>query len=458
MITQSTYVIDEQNKVLGHDCDLFEYKSDAENPDTITGYVATKTIDSAKDKFTEDALKSMAQQINNDVEHIKVIYQDFDEEVLEELKDDGTMGNIDHNNHPNLFPLGDLRTVPAFRIKSAEFDGFGTKVKAELATDAYPDDISEAIKAAVKQKFLNAMSVEFKPTEAEERSDGVRIIKSVVVNGAALTGRPVNSTARITNYDIKSLVSDEIKSKTVAGVSFTGTKQGKLDEPSIPNDDFESHYLFPGDNKSDSSYPVVDGDGYLRRGNVESAYQVGARGGVSDEELTSKLKKLNDEFENPPIDFENESKSNISEEDSNMTEEDVNENQEQKSDQKKDEVASLKEEMADIKSAVDKLKETNKELKEENEELKSKIEDEDELKSVIEDISEIKGIVEELEPEEKPKTSQENETKSQNDERVKKLARIAKVEGKSRILKSAGDYAEQLDMDEDEVKNYVEEL
>jgi hypothetical protein len=98
-----------------------------------------------------------------------------------------------------------------------------------------------------------------------------------------------------TQYDID---------KTVAGVTFTGTSDGKLDESAIPNDDYEQHYLYPEDTKSDSSYPVVDADGNLRRGNVEAAYSLGARGGVDSEEHDRKLRQLNDEFDNPPIEFE----------------------------------------------------------------------------------------------------------------------------------------------------------
>lgn len=96
------------------------------------------------------------------------------------------------------------------------------------------------------------------------------------------------------------------KTKTVASVSFDGTRDGKLDESDIPSDDFESHYLYPGETKSESSYPVVDGENYLRRGNVESAYSVGARGGVDEDDLHSKLQKLNGEFDNPPIDFDDD--------------------------------------------------------------------------------------------------------------------------------------------------------
>jgi hypothetical protein len=90
--------------------------------------------------------------------------------------------------------------------------------------------------------------------------------------------------------------------KTKAGVTFRDTRDGKLDESAIPNDDYESHYLYDRDTKTASSYPVVDADGALRRGNVESAYELGARGGVTDDEHDRNLKALNDEFDNPPID------------------------------------------------------------------------------------------------------------------------------------------------------------
>ena len=94
------------------------------------------------------------------------------------------------------------------------------------------------------------------------------------------------------------------ESKTVAGVTFSGTSDGKLDEAAIPSDDFESHYLYPEDTKSESSYPVVDADGNLRRGNVEAAWSLGARGGIDAETHERNLRRLNDEFDNPPIDDE----------------------------------------------------------------------------------------------------------------------------------------------------------
>ena len=84
------------------------------------------------------------------------------------------------------------------------------------------------------------------------------------------------------------------ESRTVAGVTFQGVRDGKLDESEIPNDDYEEHYLYPADTKSESSYPVVDAEGYLRAGNVAAAHQLGARGGVDSDEHDEKIKRLNE--------------------------------------------------------------------------------------------------------------------------------------------------------------------
>lgn len=96
-------------------------------------------------------------------------------------------------------------------------------------------------------------------------------------------------------------MSREIAKRTVSGVSFECTRTGSLDESEIPNDDFESHYLYPGETKTASSYPVVGGDGCLYRGNVDSAWGLGARGQADEETHDDRLKELGQEFDNNPI-------------------------------------------------------------------------------------------------------------------------------------------------------------
>lgn len=99
----------------------------------------------------------------------------------------------------------------------------------------------------------------------------------------------------------------QTEKKRKATVQFTSTGGGKLDKGKLDKDEhtLSDHYLFgDGSNKSDYSYPVVSADKTLKKGNVSSAHSVGARGGVSKEDLYRKLRKLNDEFENPPLDDE----------------------------------------------------------------------------------------------------------------------------------------------------------
>ncbi len=88
--------------------------------------------------------------------------------------------------------------------------------------------------------------------------------------------------------------------KRVDGVEFSGVESGELDESEIPSDGFEDHYVFDGRVKTDSSYPVVDADGNLRKGNVRAAWNL--RGHARDEDrLVEVLSDLNDEFDDPPI-------------------------------------------------------------------------------------------------------------------------------------------------------------
>jgi len=88
--------------------------------------------------------------------------------------------------------------------------------------------------------------------------------------------------------------------KEVAGVVFQDTQTGDLDESKIPNDNYQSHYLYPGETKTESSYPVVDADGNLRKGNVDAAWSLGARGDADESTHDERLMDLAEEFENPP--------------------------------------------------------------------------------------------------------------------------------------------------------------
>jgi len=89
-------------------------------------------------------------------------------------------------------------------------------------------------------------------------------------------------------------VTDE---KIMDTITYDGLSRGDLDEPEIPNEGYEPHYVFDAEIKSDSSYPLVDADGNLRRGNVNAAWEL--YGQAPDEELLlNVLAQANDRFAN----------------------------------------------------------------------------------------------------------------------------------------------------------------
>lgn len=104
---------------------------------------------------------------------------------------------------------------------------------------------------------------------------------------------------------IDGIVSDVSANESVAGVTFTCTQTGDLDESAIDKEEtnLSDHYLYgSGDNKSDYTYPVVGADGCLYRGNVEGAWKLGCRGLCDDaEQHDERLKKLGKEFDDNPI-------------------------------------------------------------------------------------------------------------------------------------------------------------
>jgi len=183
-----------------------------EEREFVEGFVATTHTDKGNDKFTKSALSDMAQDINEGSQ-VEAVFNDVDEEALQEA----TVGNLDHNNNP-ASPFGDTQTVPAFKITEAEVkdtpDGeTGLYVKAMLNKDGMLPETVSAVKNSIKDDFLNSFSIEFVPEKVEQKTIGekvVRIIKAAAAKGAALTGRPMNPMAKITEAQLKTMT-DEYK-------------------------------------------------------------------------------------------------------------------------------------------------------------------------------------------------------------------------------------------------------
>jgi len=128
--------------------------------------------------------------------------------------------------------------------------------------------------------------------------DGPYVMVNPVVNGT--------ETERTMTFGVNDLLmmDDGMKTMRMADestimdtITFDGLKGGDLDESEIPNEGYQPHYVFDAETKSESSYPLVDGDGNLRRGNVDAAWQLYGR--AEDEQfLLDVLAQANKQFGN----------------------------------------------------------------------------------------------------------------------------------------------------------------
>jgi len=145
----------------------------------IKGYISTNEIDLYNDLVTPNGLQSMLKQINE-----RNITLDYEHEAW---RDDSS-----------ILPVG--------RIVEASIDDRGLWVKA-LLNPASPKfkDLWESIKG----QFVDAFSIAFTPIKTAMKiidDVEVRLIDDLNLLNVALTGNPVCPGARMTGYDMKSIM------------------------------------------------------------------------------------------------------------------------------------------------------------------------------------------------------------------------------------------------------------
>lgn len=404
----SARVIDESEGLIEQTCSGLEVKSEGEE-DFVVGYLATKGVDNKKDMFSEDALQQMADEINRNGGVAKVFFPS--PEMIQSAVDKARRDNPNKNvnvDHYNSHRRGDPRIVSAFALTEAEFDGFGTKVKARLMTESIPGDTVETIKNAVENGLLNAFSVEwFTKSFSTRRVEGkvVRVIEEAEFRGAALTGRPVNDRAKITQEELKSLAGEELeeernqKSPEEEEVKSDEHPHGgeEATEENVEND--TTGETMPEDEPEDEQEETPEDEG----------------GEEAQTEETSEVEEFSEELE---------------------------------------EVKSMAEE---VKSENKELREQLDELEDENEELKSELEDYQELEELKSDISYVKEELKSLEPEDETLAEQDQnrmeETKSEEESKVESMVDTFSDEHGRLPEEKARAIADKFNKPVEEVKN-----
>jgi len=464
-VTATTAIqADEDRGTFTASTDKFSLKSGVDSQgrerEFIEGFLATTHIDKGNDEFTVDALKSMAEDINTDSESIDAVFNEIDEDAIEEAN----IGNVEHMNNP-AFPFADTRTVPAFKTTKAEVremqDGEkGLWVKGILNSDGLPGDTISAIKNSIKDGFLKAFSVEFKAKKVrrvQKKNRVVRIIEDAIAKGAALTGRPMNPAATMTDAMLKSMATEykvEYAYEVGDNVSWNETS-GTI-----------------RDRTKDSCFNErIDGDFEVCGTEDDPVYLIEVD---NDEEtmVAHKQSLFTGESEGDSQHTENESKNNTTMTDGEKPEEEPEASEPEGKDvegksegeDKNTGESGLKKQVAEIKSDMKQLKDTNESLREENEELKSELEDLKTVQEIKSELNEVKSLFEDVDLEDGARVPKQ-ETKNRDlggDEDSKAEWKSAidrlpegylETEGKSMQKMEA--FAKNHGINTQEVKNYV---
>lgn len=165
-----------------------ETKSDGSKIPYVQGYISTSKLDLVNDVVTAECMDDMLMQIKSG--NIKL---DVEHEAW--------------TNSPKIIPIG--------KIVEGKRDEKGLWIKAIL------NKHSPAFKAvwnSIKDGFIDAFSIAFKPVEAVNQIvNGVkaRILRKLELINVALTGNAINPEAKMQNVFMKSI-------KSLEGDNMTG--------------------------------------------------------------------------------------------------------------------------------------------------------------------------------------------------------------------------------------------
>lgn len=168
----------------------------------VEGDISTTDIDLVNDIMTQKCQKSMQKQILGGNMKLDLEHEAFKGTTHEEKEISKTK-----------IPVGKIIDATVKEVKRDNGIAYVTRVKCEINRN-HKD--YKSIKGNLVEKYLDAFSVAFLPTEVKyEQVDGksVRLLDDCVLLNVALTGNPCNTKAQMTDVIAKSLDALELYKK-----------------------------------------------------------------------------------------------------------------------------------------------------------------------------------------------------------------------------------------------------
>lgn len=174
--------------------DFEEIQTKGGNEHYITGYISTYDKDMVNDIVTPACMSDMLEQMKGRNIKLDVEHESF------RGKD-----RIETELNKTIIPIG--------RIIDAVQDEKGIKIKALLNT---AHTRFREVWSSIKNKFLDAFSIAYIPISTAKKSisgEIIRMLDKVNLLNVALTGNPINTTAKMDEIFVKSLYEFETKPK-----------------------------------------------------------------------------------------------------------------------------------------------------------------------------------------------------------------------------------------------------
>ena len=157
----------------------------------LEGEISNTEKDLVNDVVTKHCLESMKDQINDRNIKLDLEHESFRGDSVEEKEINKTK-----------IPIGKIAEA---EVKKNDRGGFSLNVKCEVNRN---HQRFEEVKGHLTDKYLDAYSIAFIPTETKSASsngESVRLLDDVRLLNVALTGNPVNTTAQNRDVFMKSM-------------------------------------------------------------------------------------------------------------------------------------------------------------------------------------------------------------------------------------------------------------
>lgn len=251
----------------------------------VEGDISTNDIDFVNDIMTKNCQESMQKQI-------------LERNMKLDLEHEAFKGDTHEEKEINKTKIPAGKIIDA-TVKELGDERFATSVKCEI-NRFHPN--YKSIKGNLIEKFLDAFSVAFLPTDISyEQKEGkaIRMLNDVILLNVAMTGNPCNTKAQMAEVFIKSMDAlEEYKKRKAVDPSVESMLEVKNKSHSTANaEDITKLHTKNSKMTDDENGKGTEADEGGEAGEGEGSDDVEAKSVEMFKSISNELKSMNEKYD-----------------------------------------------------------------------------------------------------------------------------------------------------------------